>query len=677
MGKGGGGAGGAGMGGGGGSGGRGGGGGGAAGSAVRVCVFDSRRGKREGEEAEKLLFFFPPATPPSEQVALLGLWEGLLAFTRIFSPHRPCEVMRAHFNRHVLPSLPLPLLCRLPPSPCRIFSPHRPCEVMRAHFNRHVLLECEPGIFMVLVVECRGVNGIVPPDATVRDEALRQYLVEAHGLFCLFFGSINRLLQQQQPHPPPPLPSEATTGPSSNTSSDLESSTPSHDSPSAVPLSADLARACLQAFLPDFLTEPSALAFPFALSAPTTPRVRLPALLDSLSNRLSCRQLNLSRSLTLPALASNRLRRAGMRTRGGVWHAYPTPPRVRMPALLDSLSNRLSNRLSYRLSYRLSCRQLNLPRSLTLPSPGGALLPFVSTLLSLKRLPPISPFKEGRCCRFVSTLLSLKTPPSHLAFQGGALLLCHNLFSQSPSALLFPSPSHPSSSHQSLAHRLAERLSRRGAAALPQPAARLHPLPEPCSAALPQPVARLHPLPGNHTQTFLPHYTLTHACVSSPPPSPSSSSSSILRSLSPFRSPFTSSSSASSSPSSHRPSSPSPRRTSSSFLSPSITPSLTPSLAPTLPRSSSTPSLAHLSPFGHTPPLSPSACPNPNQPFPLSSSASNPPTLSSPFPLPYSSPPLPLRPSSWAKSTSGHSLSTSAWGVDPQSNTPLPPLVYL
>ncbi|CAI7823550.1 unnamed protein product, partial [Closterium sp. NIES-54] len=260
VGKGGAGAGGAGMG--------GSGGGGAAGSAVRVCVFDSQRGKREGEEAEKLLFFFPPATPPSEQVALLGLWEGLLAFTRIFSPNRPCEVMRAHFHRHVL-------------------------------------LECEPGIFMVLVVECRGVNGVMPPDATVRDEALRQYLVEAHALFCLFFGSIDRLLQQQ-PHPPPPLPSEATTGPSSNPSSNLESSTPSHHSPSAVPPSADLARACLQAFLPDFLTggspEPSALTFPFALSAPMPPRVRLPALLDALSSRLSCRQLNLPRSLTLPAL---------------------------------------------------------------------------------------------------------------------------------------------------------------------------------------------------------------------------------------------------------------------------------------------------------------------------------------------------------------------------------------
>ncbi|CAI5519277.1 unnamed protein product, partial [Closterium sp. Naga37s-1] len=280
--------------------------------------------------------------------------------------------------------------------------------------------------------------------------------------------------------------------------------------------------------------------------------------------------------------------------------------------------------------------------------------------LSPPLLPPLPPSPPP------SPPLSSPTSPSHQslahrlvdAFQGAALLLCHDLFSQSPPALLLSSPSHPSPtspSHQSLAHRLADAF--QGAALLLCHSLLL------ASTLSPADTAALH----------------SYACLRLLPSSlsPSSSSSSILRSLSPFRSPFTSSSSASSSPSSHRPSSPSPRRTSSSFLSPSLTPSLTPSLAPTLPRSSSTPSLAHLSPFGHTPLLSPSACPNPNQPFPPSPSASTPPTHSSPFPLPYSSPPLPLRPSSWAKSTSGHSLSTSAWGLDPQTNTPLPPLVYL
>ncbi|CAI7851911.1 unnamed protein product [Closterium sp. NIES-54] len=228
--------------------------------------------------------------------------------------------------------------------------------------TRYALIESQ-------VVECRGVSGVVPPDATVRDEALRQYLVEAHALFCLFFGSIDRLLQQQPqpPPPPPPLPSEATTGPSSNPSTNLDSTTPSHDSPSAVPPSADLARACLQAFLPDFNTggspEPSALAFPFALSAPTPPRVRLPPLLDSLSNRLSCRQLNLPRSLTLPVLVSLLL---------------PCSPNHPLSSLQLPHSSSSPPASSPRLPIQpplLPCCQLNLPCSLTLPALVSLLLP--------------------------------------------------------------------------------------------------------------------------------------------------------------------------------------------------------------------------------------------------------------------------------------------------------------
>lgn len=49
---------------------------------MKLCVFDRSRGQEEGEEAEKILFFFPTATPLQEQVTLVGLWEGLLAFSR-------------------------------------------------------------------------------------------------------------------------------------------------------------------------------------------------------------------------------------------------------------------------------------------------------------------------------------------------------------------------------------------------------------------------------------------------------------------------------------------------------------------------------------------------------------------------------------------------------------------
>jgi len=49
---------------------------------MKLCVFDRSRGQEEGEEADKILFFFPSATPLQEQITLVGLWEGLLAFSR-------------------------------------------------------------------------------------------------------------------------------------------------------------------------------------------------------------------------------------------------------------------------------------------------------------------------------------------------------------------------------------------------------------------------------------------------------------------------------------------------------------------------------------------------------------------------------------------------------------------
>ncbi|CAI5509477.1 unnamed protein product, partial [Closterium sp. Naga37s-1] len=426
MGKGGAGAGGAGMSGGGGGGGRGGGGGGAAGSAVRVCLFDSRRGKREGKRRRSFCSSFrPPLRRPSKW----RCWGSGRA-----SSHSPES------------SPPITTCC---------------WSVSR------------PGIFMVLVVECRGVSGGVPPDATVRDEALRQYLVEAHALFCLFFGSIDRLLQQQPQPPPPPLPSEATTGPSSNPSSNLESGTPSHDSPSAVPPSADLARACLQAFLPDFLTggspEPSAArAFPFALSAITPTGVHF--LVDSTCASLflphssplspSLRPFSLSLRFHIPTHPSRRVPRAicpRISLRPLSPHTSSSPPASspRLPIQPPFLSPTESSTLPHsscssesaspllpeppplitptqlphssssppasspRLPIQpplLPCRQLNLPRSLTLPA--------------LVRLPSLL---DSLSCRQLNLPRSLTLPALSLAnrladaFQGAALLLCHNL----------------------------------------------------------------------------------------------------------------------------------------------------------------------------------------------------------------------------------------------------------
>lgn len=53
-----------------------------AGEGVQFCIFDLRRGQNEGQELEKILFFFPADLPFSTQLSVIGLSEGLITFTR-------------------------------------------------------------------------------------------------------------------------------------------------------------------------------------------------------------------------------------------------------------------------------------------------------------------------------------------------------------------------------------------------------------------------------------------------------------------------------------------------------------------------------------------------------------------------------------------------------------------
>ncbi|KAK9689794.1 hypothetical protein RND81_09G081600 [Saponaria officinalis] len=123
--------------------------------AVKLCVFDLRRGQIEGEEVEKILFFYPPDLPLTDQLSVIGLSEGLITFTRIFSPDAACEVIEA--ERH-----------------------------------SHVFYQAEPDIWMVMVVEKnRELEGIW------RIDALRSMLKEVHSLFVMFNGSVRGMLDKE------------------------------------------------------------------------------------------------------------------------------------------------------------------------------------------------------------------------------------------------------------------------------------------------------------------------------------------------------------------------------------------------------------------------------------------------------------------------------------------------
>ncbi|XP_024019342.1 vacuolar fusion protein CCZ1 homolog B isoform X2 [Morus notabilis] len=122
---------------------------------LQLCVFDLRRGQQEGQELDKILFFFPADLPFSTQLSVIGLSEGLITFTRIFSPEAACEVIEA--ERH-----------------------------------SHVFYEAEPDIWMVMVVEKSKES-----EAIWRVDALRKVLMEVHSLFTMFNGSIRALLEKE------------------------------------------------------------------------------------------------------------------------------------------------------------------------------------------------------------------------------------------------------------------------------------------------------------------------------------------------------------------------------------------------------------------------------------------------------------------------------------------------
>lgn len=65
---------------------------------IKLCVFDLRRGQQEGQEIDKILFFFPADLPFSTQLSVIGLSEGLITFTRSVTITVIHFVMRVIFS---------------------------------------------------------------------------------------------------------------------------------------------------------------------------------------------------------------------------------------------------------------------------------------------------------------------------------------------------------------------------------------------------------------------------------------------------------------------------------------------------------------------------------------------------------------------------------------------------
>ena len=52
---------------------------------LQLCVLDTRRGQQEGQEADKVLAFYPETVPADDRAAVVGLFLATNAFCSIFS----------------------------------------------------------------------------------------------------------------------------------------------------------------------------------------------------------------------------------------------------------------------------------------------------------------------------------------------------------------------------------------------------------------------------------------------------------------------------------------------------------------------------------------------------------------------------------------------------------------
>ncbi|KAJ7561040.1 hypothetical protein O6H91_03G011400 [Diphasiastrum complanatum] len=178
---------------------------------LQLCMFDMTRGQQDGQELDKILFFYPLECPLPLQLSVIGLSEGLITFSRIFSSDAPCEVMEA--ERH-----------------------------------SHIFYQCEPEIWMIMVVEKSK-----EAESSIRPRALQMVLKEVHGLFTMFYGSVRALLQN--------YPSE------------------------------DVARSCLYAFFPDYISS----------EFMNGKKLKLPSVKESLTERGTVQSLSFDRHALLEA----------------------------------------------------------------------------------------------------------------------------------------------------------------------------------------------------------------------------------------------------------------------------------------------------------------------------------------------------------------------------------------
>ncbi|GIL67857.1 hypothetical protein Vafri_21149, partial [Volvox africanus] len=121
---------------------------------LTFAVYDTRRGLCEGEEAEKVLSFFPTIAPINVRTSIVGLAQAVTSFAGTLSQDG------SRFKSMV------------------------------ADHNKWVMYECEPSIWLLAIVRKAWAG------STCTNAAFKNLLISTYDVFVLLHGRINTLLEQ-------------------------------------------------------------------------------------------------------------------------------------------------------------------------------------------------------------------------------------------------------------------------------------------------------------------------------------------------------------------------------------------------------------------------------------------------------------------------------------------------
>jgi hypothetical protein len=68
-------------------------------SLVGIFLFNPNLGN-EDTESRKILYYYPPSHSLNQQKDYVGLCEGIIAFTKEFSPNQPVEAIASNQHRY-------------------------------------------------------------------------------------------------------------------------------------------------------------------------------------------------------------------------------------------------------------------------------------------------------------------------------------------------------------------------------------------------------------------------------------------------------------------------------------------------------------------------------------------------------------------------------------------------